>query len=288
MAWSWSRGWIPGVHVGVDIGAPTGTPIHAVQGGTVAYAADTRSDPGRPWWSNYRGIKGSCGIAVAIDVGGGRLEMYCHQSQLKVSRGQAVIAGDVIGLVGATGYAFGSHLHFGVLDGRTFRDPLTIWTKAQLMAAVAGKGSAGAGSSSGAAAGSTVSSTSGPSDYQVEFARLFGPYVGSGLTWNQAIAKIGQHNISTKLYTQLNSQIGPGRPVVSADQAITQADYATIYAYLATASTGLPDPFAEAGKAIAGAFGGAITTAVWLAAILVIIILGLYLFAASGGTPKPV
>lgn len=87
-------------HTGVDIGAPSGTPILAADDGVVVW---TRSELSGPWGNN-----------TLIDHGNGLSTFYPHQSSFNVSPGQRVSAGDVIGYVGATGYVTGPHLHFEV------------------------------------------------------------------------------------------------------------------------------------------------------------------------------
>ncbi len=91
------------MHTGVDIGASTGTPIHAAEAGTVVSA----------------GGMGGYGNATVIDHGGGVATLYAHQSSIGVSVGQKVTRGQVIGRVGCTGTCLGAHLHFEVrLNGR--------------------------------------------------------------------------------------------------------------------------------------------------------------------------
>ena len=87
-----------GFHPGDDLQATYGTPIRACRSGIVVIA----------------GPQGGYGNAVVIDHGGGMATLYGHQSRLAVSENQRVNAGDVIGYVGATGYATGPHLHFEV------------------------------------------------------------------------------------------------------------------------------------------------------------------------------
>lgn len=83
------------LHAGIDIGAPTGTPIYASNSGRV-----------------IMGCGGGYGNCVLIDHGGGFITLYAHQSQMFVSDGQQVSRGQNIGLVGCTGSCTGPHLHF--------------------------------------------------------------------------------------------------------------------------------------------------------------------------------
>ena len=95
------QAWRGGLHNGIDIGAPHGSPIYAAASGTVWIAG----------WSS------SAGNWVVIDHGGGVLSVYMHASALYVSSGQYVGAGTCIAAVGNTGYSFGAHLHFGIMVG---------------------------------------------------------------------------------------------------------------------------------------------------------------------------
>jgi murein DD-endopeptidase MepM/ murein hydrolase activator NlpD len=89
-------------HAGIDFAKPAGTPIDAVGAGTVVVAG----------WA-YTGY----GISVVVDHGNGYLTHYAHMSETKVSEGQKVKAGDVLGLEGSTGDSTGPHLHFEVHEG---------------------------------------------------------------------------------------------------------------------------------------------------------------------------
>jgi murein DD-endopeptidase MepM/ murein hydrolase activator NlpD len=94
----------PGGHPGIDLHASYGDPIHACRAGTIVSAG---------WMGGY-------GNATVIDHGGGMATLYGHQSQIVVSEGQHVNAGDVIGYVGSTGFSTGPHLHFEVrINGNT-------------------------------------------------------------------------------------------------------------------------------------------------------------------------
>ena len=84
------------MHQGIDIGAGTGTPIRAANGGEVIFA----------------GTQGGYGRTVVISHGGGFSTLYAHQSSIAASDGQTVQRGQVIGYVGNTGNSTGPHLHF--------------------------------------------------------------------------------------------------------------------------------------------------------------------------------
>ncbi|MBF6333530.1 M23 family metallopeptidase [Nocardia transvalensis] len=95
-------------HAGIDFGAPAGTPIYAVTGGTVTQAGDSGDGYGQ------------CVHIVSDDE---TVEtLYAHQlaGGIKVRPGMHVTAGDLIGTVGETGDADGPHLHYEVrLNGRS-------------------------------------------------------------------------------------------------------------------------------------------------------------------------
>jgi murein DD-endopeptidase MepM/ murein hydrolase activator NlpD len=86
------------LHPGVDLGAPEGTPFYAAAAGVVIIC----------------GPNAGYGNNVQIDHGGGIISVYGHSSKLLCHVGQKVQAGDLIALVGSTGYSFGPHLHFEI------------------------------------------------------------------------------------------------------------------------------------------------------------------------------
>ncbi len=94
------------LHAGVDLAVPSGTPIYAVAAGTVIRAG---------WDGGYGNY--TC-ISHGLYDGQGIATCYGHQSEIDVSPGDYVSAGQFIGRVGTTGASTGPHLHFEVrLDG---------------------------------------------------------------------------------------------------------------------------------------------------------------------------
>jgi len=85
-------------HLGIDLAAPYGTLVKAADGGQVIQA----------------GYFGGYGNSVMLYHGGGFATWYAHLSSINVSIGQFVQRGQVIGLVGSTGWTTGPHLHFEV------------------------------------------------------------------------------------------------------------------------------------------------------------------------------
>ncbi|SDT00168.1 Peptidase family M23 [Paenibacillaceae bacterium GAS479] len=98
------------MHAGVDMAAPAGTNIYAVEDGVVIVAQ---------WWNGY-------GNTVVLDHGNGLWTIYPHMLNggILVEKGQSVKRGQHIGEVGSTGNSTGNHLHFEVRKNGEPVDPL--------------------------------------------------------------------------------------------------------------------------------------------------------------------
>jgi peptidase M23-like protein len=101
-------------HFGLDYRVPTGTPVTAMNGGTILLA-------------RFLYFEGNC---VVIDHGQGLLTLYFHMSELKVKEGDPVKRGQLIGLSGGTGRATGPHLHVAVRWQATYLDPARLLSMA--------------------------------------------------------------------------------------------------------------------------------------------------------------
>ena len=97
-------------HLGLDFRVPAGTPVTAMNDGTVLLA--------RPLYYE--------GNFVVLDHGQGLLTLYLHLSEFKVKEGDVVKRGDVLGLSGGTGRATGPHLHVAVRWQGTYLDPARL------------------------------------------------------------------------------------------------------------------------------------------------------------------
>lgn len=104
--WRWGR-----MHKGIDIANNTGTSIHAARDGQVTYA----------------GWMGAYGYLVEIAHDDGESTRYAHNSRLMVRKGERVLQGTRIALMGSTGRSTGPHLHFEIRRrGGSASNPLSV------------------------------------------------------------------------------------------------------------------------------------------------------------------
>jgi murein DD-endopeptidase MepM/ murein hydrolase activator NlpD len=96
-------------HDGIDIAAPAGTPIRAIDGGEVIYS------------DHLRGY----GNMVIIRHTDGFVSVYAHNEKNLVAEGQQVSRGETIARVGSTGRVTGPHLHFEIRRNNKAEDPLS-------------------------------------------------------------------------------------------------------------------------------------------------------------------
>ena len=102
----WDYGW----HTGTDFNGNYGDPVYAARVGTVIFTG---------WRASY-------GRTIEIKHLDGAVTRYAHLSRIRVEAGQDVDVGQRIGNIGASGKAFGAHLHFEVLINGNFRNPW-VW-----------------------------------------------------------------------------------------------------------------------------------------------------------------
>jgi murein DD-endopeptidase MepM/ murein hydrolase activator NlpD len=98
------------VHQGLDYRVGPGTPVMAINSGTVLLA-------------RFLYFEGNC---VVVDHGQGLLSLYLHLSELKVKEGEHIDRGEEVGLSGATGRATGPHLHLAVRWQGVYVNPAVL------------------------------------------------------------------------------------------------------------------------------------------------------------------
>ena len=104
-------------HEGVDLASTAQAPVQAANNGLIIFT----------------GTIGIYGETVIIDHGLGMISLYAHLSSIRISNGQAVKKGDIIGNTGLSGLAGGDHLHFSIMVGGQFVNPMEWWDSHWIM-----------------------------------------------------------------------------------------------------------------------------------------------------------
>ena len=97
-------------HDGIDIGAPAGTPIRAIERGEVIYSDQLRG----------------YGNIIIIRHADGLVSVYAHNDDNIARQGQVVSRGEIIARVGSTGRVTGPHLHFEIRRNNLAQDPIRV------------------------------------------------------------------------------------------------------------------------------------------------------------------
>jgi len=105
-----TQGYRP-FHPGIDFDGQTGDPIYPIMKGKVEAVVFSRWDLGKH---------------IIVNHGGGFKSVYAHLSKIEVSAGDEVKIDRQIGQMGATGRAFGDHLHLEIIDNGRFLNPDTL------------------------------------------------------------------------------------------------------------------------------------------------------------------
>jgi len=104
------NGVVQSTHEGLDYAVPSGTPVHALNRGTVVLAQSLYFEGG----------------FIVIDHGQGLMTLYLHLSHFEVKAGDGVVRGQQIASSGGTGRATGPHLHIAIRWQGTYLDPATF------------------------------------------------------------------------------------------------------------------------------------------------------------------
>jgi murein DD-endopeptidase MepM/ murein hydrolase activator NlpD len=99
------------MHTGIDISAPTGTPIYATADGEIY----------------FKGRKGTYGRCCIINHGYGYKTLYGHMNKIIVKRKQKVKRGQIIGYVGNTGLSRAPHIHYEVIKNNIKINPVNYF-----------------------------------------------------------------------------------------------------------------------------------------------------------------
>lgn len=113
-------GGAPWPHVGIDIAAPTGTPVVAIAPGRVIHAGTVYSDALADRFMLVRGSTGSGKFAILEHDGW--FTLTAHHNTINVAVGQLVQRGEQYATVGTTGNSTGPHVHMETIDPRIIRN----------------------------------------------------------------------------------------------------------------------------------------------------------------------
>lgn len=108
-------------HLGTDLAAPTGTPVHTIGDGVIEFA----------------GVQNGYGNVIYVKHANNHETVYAHLSRIDVHKGENVAQGQTIGAVGQTGWATGPHLHFEFRVNGKQVDPMTTALHSEAAAPVA-------------------------------------------------------------------------------------------------------------------------------------------------------
>ncbi|MFF0837476.1 peptidoglycan DD-metalloendopeptidase family protein [Streptomyces sp. NPDC003344] len=194
--------WASGHHTGLDFPAPVGTPVKAVDGGTVMSV----------------GTAGPYGNHLEINHGGGLVSLYAHMSKILVKLNQVVAQGQQIGKVGATGNVTGPHLHLEARVGGKAVDPMAYLTSTRH----GGKISQGIAAAKNFAKSQLKYFGWGPG----QFAPLEKLWQGeSGWRWNAENPSSGAYGIPQALPASKMASVGPDWRTNPATQIQWGMDY---------------------------------------------------------------
>lgn len=104
------------MHNGADYSARVGTPLFTINDGVISRIIND----------------GTCGKGVVINLPNNYQSTYCHLSEVKVTNGQKVTSGQLVGLSGNTGRSTGPHLHWGMKLNGNWIDPVSFMQKVGL------------------------------------------------------------------------------------------------------------------------------------------------------------
>lgn len=124
-------------HPGIDLRAPLGTPVCAVAGGVVIESRLSPNDPPDFVWGmprphdwpptvHWPRIMGFGNLVKVFHPSDASISVYAHMAKRLVEKGDHVLAGQMIGEVGSTGYSSGPHLHFELRRSGQPIDPLPL------------------------------------------------------------------------------------------------------------------------------------------------------------------